>query len=433
MMKKNLSTLVVWTIIACIIGSWLGASFGWGFLTLVLLTIVLKQHYYYTQISEWAQRDLNAPPPPAVGQWDEVLAPIYRKLKQNRLDLLEMHRHLEAIMMAAEALPDGAITLDQEFAVQWCNQTASQHIGLNLATDRQQSIFNILRQPEFAFYAQNKEWDKPVLLHVNLRHRERTLLLQLTPYGMGEILLVTRDVTQVEKLETTRKDFVANVSHELRTPITVLLGFLETLQDMPTGSISAEQRQRYEQMMLEQAQHMRAIVSDLLTLSTLESTPTAANAPVAISRLIEQALQRAQALSADQHIFVSHVDDTLWLEGAETELASAINNLLTNAIRYTPKDGTITTVWCKNADGSATFSVQDTGIGIAPQDIPRLTERFYRVDKGRSRSTGGTGLGLAITRHIVVRHQAELDIKSRSGAGSTFSIHFPKERVCEAP
>lgn len=431
-MKKTISSIIIWAIIAGILGFWLGASVGLGLFSLVLVIILLRQHHFYSQISQWVQRDLNAPPPPAVGAWDEVLAPIYRQLKQNRLDLLDLHRHLEAIMMAAEALPDGAVTLNQEFAIQWCNHTASQHIGLNLATDRQQSIFNILRNPEFADYAQSKEWEKPVLLHVNLRHSERTLLLQLTPYGLGELLLVTRDVTQVEKLETTRKDFVANVSHELRTPITVLLGFLETLQDMPPESLSAEQRARYEQMMLEQAQHMRAIVSDLLTLSTLESTPTAANAPVAISRLIEQALQRVQALSSDQHIFINHIDETLWLEGAETELASAINNLLTNAIRYTPKDGTITTIWCKNADGSATFSVQDTGIGIAPQDIPRLTERFYRVDKGRSRSTGGTGLGLAITRHIVVRHQAQLDIKSRTGIGSTFSIHFPKERVCSA-
>ena len=256
-------------------------------------------------------------------------------------------------------------------------------------------------------------------------------MLQLTPYGLGQLLLVTRDVTQVEKLETTRKDFVANVSHELRTPITVLLGFLETLQDMPDTSISIEQRKHYEQLMLEQAQHMRAIVSDLLTLSTLESTaPTATSAPVDVHRLIQQALQRVNVLSNGQHIFETHIDEQLWLEGAETELASAINNLLTNAIRYTPKNGTITTLWHLNSDGRAVFSVQDTGIGIAPQDLPRLTERFYRADKGRARATGGTGLGLAITRHIVVRHQAELDIKSRSGVGSTFSIIFPKERVC---
>ena len=427
-MRKTLSTVSLAAVVAIALGMWLGASIGWATFALILLMMVLISGNQHQKFQHWV-RDLNAPPPPSMGPWDDVLAPIYRKLKQNRIDLQTLNRHLEGIMMAAEALPDGAVTLDQSMNVQWCNQTACQHLGLNLATDRHQSIFNILRSPEFTDYAQDNAWEQPLLLHLSQRGRERAVLLQLTPYGLGQFLLVSRDVTQVEKLETTRKDFVANVSHELRTPLTVLLGFLETLRDMPADSLPVEQRVRYEEMMLEQAQHMQAIVSDLLTLSTLESSPTAEATAVPLNCVIEQALHRVQALSNGQHVFVNNVDENLWLEGAETELASAVGNLLTNAARYTPKDGTITTSWFMNEDGSATFSVQDTGIGIAPQDIPRLTERFYRADKGRSRATGGTGLGLAITRHVVVRHQAELNIKSRYGAGSTFSIHFPKERV----
>lgn len=427
-MKKTLSTVSLWAVAASAIGLWLGASLGWAVFAVGLLIMVLVSGIQHQKIQNWV-RDLNAPPPASVGPWDDVLAPIYRKLKQSRIESQTLNHHLDSMMMAAEALPDGAITLDDSFTIQWCNKTACQHFGLNLATDRHQSIFNILRTPEFAHYVHQKNWEQPLLLHLAQLSGERALLMQMTSYGLGRFLLVSRDVTQVEKLETTRKDFVANVSHELRTPLTVLLGFLETLQDMPADSLPAEQRQRYEQMMLEQAQHMQAIVSDLLTLSTLESAPSAESHAVPLDGVIDRALQRAHALSAGQHVFVSNIDTTLWLEGAETELASAVNNLLTNATRYTPKDGTITTSWYKNLDGSATFSVQDTGIGIAPQDIPRLTERFYRADKGRSRSTGGTGLGLAITRHVVARHQAELTIKSRYGAGSTFSIQFPQERV----
>lgn len=427
-MSKTLSTVLFWALVSLVIGFWLGATTGWGLFALGLLALCLTSIHQLKKIQHWVQ-NIDAPPPPSVGPWDDILAPIYRKLKHNRIDIKNQDRHIESMMMAAEALPDGAVTLDHDLHVQWCNKSACQHLGLNLATDRQQSIFNIVRAPEFAHYAQTKLWDQYLILHTHQNGIEKTLQLHLTPYGLGQFLLVSRDVTKMEKLETTRKDFVANVSHELRTPLTVLLGFLETLREMPADSLSTEQRERYEQMMIEQAQHMQAIVADLLTLSTLESSPTSESTPVAVPHLIEQALIRAQALSNGQHIFVNALDDQLWLEGSETELSSAINNLLTNAIRYTPKDGTITTSWFLNNDGTATFSVQDTGIGIAPQDIPRLTERFYRADKGRSRATGGTGLGLAITRHVVSRHQAELEIKSRYAAGSTFSIHFPVQRT----
>ena len=390
--------------------------------------MILISGVQLSRIARWVKR-IEDPPPPSVGPWDEILAPIYRKLRKDAQEIAVLTQEMSVIMLAAEALPDGAITLDEAMHLQWCNQTASDHIGLNMQTDRGHSIFNILRDPDFTRYAKQATWNGPVLLHLSIDDIEKTLQLQLTRYGVGQFLIVTRDVTQVEKLETTRKDFVANVSHELRTPLTVLSGFLETLRDMPEGSLTQEQKQRYHALMFEQAQRMEAIVADLLTLSTLESTPNAEGEPVRISALIHTALQQGKMLSNDQHVFVENIAEDLCIVGIESELASAVSNLLTNAIRYTPKDGTITVSWYGTENGNACYSVQDTGIGIASQDIPRLTERFYRVDRGRSRATGGTGLGLAITKHVAMRHNAELTIHSRVGAGSLFSLVFPPARV----
>lgn len=412
-------------------GTWLNVHVGWGVFTMGLVSMILVSGWQLMLMERWTA-DIEAPPPASVGPWDNVLAVVYRKLRKDKHEIESLNRHVDSIMMAAEALPDGAITLDESMLLIWSNKTASEHLGLDLQVDRNHSIFNILRAPEFARYARQTSWPTPLLLHLNADGHEKALLVQLTRYGLGQFLVVTRDVTQVEKLETTRKDFVANVSHELRTPLTVLSGFLETLHDMPDESLSDEQRQRYLSMMLEQAQRMQAIVEDLLTLSTLESSPSIEGEPVRLGAIIHTALQQGRVLSNDQHVFIENVDEELCVNGIETELASAVSNLLTNAIRYTPKDGTITVSWYVTDQGHACYSVQDTGIGIAAQDIPRLTERFYRVDRGRSRATGGTGLGLAITKHVAMRHNAELTIHSRFGAGSLFSVIFPASRVSKA-
>lgn len=427
-MIKTLFTICAWALAAWIFGHWINPVTGWAILTFGLVAMILVSGRQLSQISKWV-KDIDSPPPPSIGPWDEVLAPIYRKLRSNFIEIEALNRHLDSIMLAAAALPDGAITLDEEMNVTWCNPVASVHTGLDLDKDRGFSIFNILRAPEFSSYARGNNWTDAILLHVVRDGQERSLLVQLTQYGIEQFLVVTRDVTQLERLETTRKDFVANVSHELRTPLTVLLGFLETVHDMPTDSISDEQREQYYLLMVEQARRMQAIVDDLLTLSTLESSPSTNGEPVRVSDLIESALQQARGLSKDQHVFVANIDRDLYITGIESELASGISNLLTNAVRYTPKDGTITVSWYLTEDGTACYSVQDTGIGIAAHDLPRLTERFYRVDRGRSRSTGGTGLGLAITKHVAMRHNAELNIRSRLAAGSLFSLEFPASRV----
>jgi len=427
-MIKTLFSIGLWAAIGWLFAMWLGAATGWAIFSFGLLLMIMVSALQLSRIAKWV-KDIDAPPPPSVGPWDEILAPIYRKLRKDRQDIDELNKHVDGIMLAAEALPDGAITLDEGMRLTWCNQTAGEHVGLNLGSDRHHSIFNILRAPEFARYARQASWPGPLLLHLSQDGQDKALLVQLTRYGVGQFLVVTRDVTQVEKLETTRKDFVANVSHELRTPLTVLSGFLETLRDMPPESLSQEQKERYQTLMLEQAQRMQAIVADLLTLSALESSPQVEGEPVRVSRLIHTALQQGRILSNDQHVFVENIAEDLCVMGIESELASAVSNLLTNAIRYTPKDGTITVSWYITESGHACYSVQDTGIGIAAQDIPRLTERFYRVDRGRSRATGGTGLGLAITKHVAMRHNAELTIQSRFGAGSLFSLIFPPSRV----
>jgi two-component system phosphate regulon sensor histidine kinase PhoR len=427
-MTKTLTSTALWALLGWLVSYGFGAAAGWATCALGLALMVVVSSLQLTRIARWVQ-NLDEPPPASVGPWNDVLAPVYRRLKKDKEQITELDRHVRAIMMAAEALPDGAITLDDAMNITWCNQTASQHTGVNPLQDKGHSIFNILRNPEFLQYARQREWPSAELLHVAHDGQERSVLVQLTRYGLGQFLLVTRDVTQMEKLETTRKDFVANVSHELRTPLTVLLGFLETLHDMPADSLSREQSTHFHSLMLEQAQRMQAIVADLLTLSTLESSPTADGEPVPVARLIKTALQQAKVLSGGQHVFVTNIDEGLAIQGIETELASAVSNLLTNAVRYTPKDGTITISWFQTEQGFACYSVQDTGIGVAAQDIPRLTERFYRVDRGRSRATGGTGLGLAITKHIAMRHNAELTIQSRVGSGSVFSLVFPHTRV----
>lgn len=427
-MSKTLVSIALWALGGWLLGTWLGAAIGWALFALGLLLMVLVSGLQLSRISRWV-RTIDEPPPPSVGPWDEVLAPIYRKLKQNRLDLQDRTRSFQRALLAAEALPDGALTLAPDKSLQWCNQAAADHLGLDLERDRGYSILNIVRAPEFAHYANQERWDGPLTLHLGHGGRDRTLSLHLAPYGVGQFLMVTRDITQIERLEHTRKDFVANVSHELRTPLTVLSGFVETLQDMGDALTDA-QRDHYLDLMAQQARHMQALVSDLLTLSSLESTPNQEGGPVLIAALALTALAQAQALSNGQHTFDVRLDETLRVRGQDTELASAVGNLLINAVRYTPAGGTITVLWESTPDGGAAYRVRDTGIGIDPADIPRLTERFFRIDRGRSRATGGTGLGLAISKHVALRHNAVLDIQSTPGKGSVFSILFPPARVC---
>ncbi len=277
-------------------------------------------------------------------------------------------------------------------------------------------------------YIETGDYSKPIRLRTS-RGSGLTLSVQIIPYDDSQKLLLARDITQAERLETMRRDFVANVSHELRTPLTVLVGFLETVREL---RLDPDRARDYMGMMADQASRMQRIIDDLLTLSVLESAPEPPrDERMAMKRLLERLRSDAEVLSAGRHRITLDAQGDFDLLGVESEIAGALSNLVTNAIRYTPAGGEIRLLWRASKEG-ASFAVEDTGIGIEPEYIPRLTERFYRVDRGRSRDSGGTGLGLAIVKHALLRHQASLDIESEPGKGSRFTARFPERRIVAA-
>ena len=332
-----------------------------------------------------------------------------------------------------QASPNGVVMLDKDFRIEWFNDSAGLHFGLDARRDLEQHFANLVRDPSFAAYFAAKDFEKDVLMPG--RASTITLPVRLSvhvhPYGAGRSLLLSRDVTAVEQAEAMRRDFVANVSHEIRTPLTVLGGFVETLQ---TLSLNATERARYLDLMAQQASRMQSLVNDLLTLSRLEGSPLPSTQEwVDVSLLVDQCRQEAGELSrvlwGQAHSMSFEIQTGLSLAGSASELHSAFFNLIGNAVRYTPAEKSIRVIASVTEEGGAQFAVYDQGMGIAQEHIGRLTERFYRVDRSRSRDTGGTGLGLAIVKHVVQRHGAELSISSIPGEGSRFQIGFPPHRV----
>lgn len=419
---------------ATVLGRWISPLLGWGFFTLFLLGLLAMQARQLARAQAWSLQRNDAPPPPAIGfgagVWDDLLSSWYRQGRAQQRRLERLGQTLQDFQEAAQALPDGVVILNAEDRIEWANPIAQVHLGLQLPADIGQLLTNLMRASEFGRYLREGPQRAPLTFRVETG-RPRTLLVQLVRYGQTHRLLMSRDVTQVERLETMRRDFIANVSHELRTPLTVLSGFLETLRDLPAEALTPAQQAHYLDLMFDQAQRMQAIVSDLLTLSTLESTPPPEPRPVGMPGLLSSLRPPIEALSNGRHVFSWEIDETLDIRGIESELASACSNLLSNAVRYTAEGGAIKVSWQRNAQGLAVFRVRDSGIGIAPEHIPRLTERFYRVDRGRSRESGGTGLGLAIVKHIALRHHAELRIDSTPGEGSVFSLLF--DRIVPPP
>jgi len=365
--------------------------------------------------------------PDVSGWWDDLAAKLFRYLRLHQRQQQALTNALVSFRTAAQALPDGVVTLDSEGHISWCNDTAQDHLGLKLGSDIGQPLINLVRNPNFSKYIRSRSWEQPLIMTAP-RSRSKVLSVQLVSYGDQQMLVLSRDVTQVEKLERMRRDFIANVSHELKTPLTVLSGFLETFRDLP---LSKEQQTEYLNLMYTQANRMQNLVEDLLALSALESSPNAGEGgePVDLSGIAQKTGDEAQQLSAGKHHISVDVEKGLIGFGNSAEIFSAFSNIVTNAVRYTPEKGniTITLRRAENEIGKAcaAFMVRDTGIGISAEHIPRLTERFYRVDRSRSRESGGTGLGLAIVKHVVQRHDGELDIQSRPNAGSTFTILMP--------
>ena len=403
-----------------------GAAWGWAVVALILALRAAYHAKHLDELFRWLRRPRLETLPTGSGVWEEVLAGLHRHLKGRSEDEARLAEALERFRAAGRALPDGVVILDREQHMEWCNPTAERHFGIDARRDLGQPVTHFVRHPDFVAYMDKGEFGEPVTLR--LPRSDAVLQLRLIEFGEDRKLLSSRDITAQERLETMRRDFVANVSHELKTPVTVLAGFVETLGDASI-EMSAPQRKRYLGMMAEQAQRMQRLIEDLLTLSALESSRAPEEEQsIDVGPLVEQLAEEARALSGGRHKVVARVQDGCRLTGSAKELHSAFSNLASNAVRYTPEGGTVTLSWALDG-GRGVFGVEDTGIGVEPRHIPRLTERFYRVDQGRSRETGGTGLGLAIVKHVLTRHQASLEVQSELGKGSVFRAVFPAQRV----
>jgi len=390
-----------------------------------VLAIIAWHLYQIDALTRWASGPIDTPVPEGRGTWALVYAALYHRVRLRSARQRDLRLALDRFVSGAAALPDGVVVLDANDRIQWANPRAAAHLGIDLRHDLQAPIANIVRQPAFIAYMAGGDLHEPAVFE-STREGGATLSVQVVPFGVEEKLLMSRDVTRFEAVARMRRDFIANVSHELKTPLTVLSGFLETFADV---ELDAKQRQRYLALMQEQARNMQRLVDDLLTLSALESEQSVASeTEFAIVPLLLEISADAKALSAGRQEITLTIGDAAGVVGSRDELASAFGNLVSNAVRYTPDGGRIALEW-RVSDEGGDFSVTDTGIGIAAEHIPRLTERFYRVERGRSRATGGTGLGLAIVKHVLIRHQAELLIDSTPGQGSRFTVHLPARRV----
>lgn len=399
---------------------------GLLFVLLALLVLMAKNARQLYKLSVWLKKPSLDSLPEASGNWDEVFSQLYKMVKKHNQTKQDLAAELQHIQQATAALPEGVAILNEGNRIEWFNPLAEQHFDLDAEHDVLQDITYLVRQPEFIEYLQGSNFNEPLVMSPS-RHDDMVLSIKLVPYGGNKRLLISRDITQLERIEAMRRDFVANVSHELRTPLTVVNGFVENLQDMP--DLSNNSARRALQLMAEQTQRMENLVADLLTLSRLENDQSAMNEEaVDVTILLNEVFKDGKLLSNEKHTLRLEIACQTKLLGNREDLYSAFANLVGNAIRYTPEDGVILLRWFERG-GQPVFSVQDTGIGIAAQHIPRLTERFYRVDRSRSRETGGTGLGLAIVKHIAMRHQAKLEILSEDGKGSTFSLVFPSRRI----
>jgi two-component system phosphate regulon sensor histidine kinase PhoR len=412
-------------LLLALVPAWIGGHYlVW---LLVALAGYLFWHLYNLyRLIRWLRAGKGYQPPESSGLWDEVFESIHRLIQRNRRRKKNLRRLLKRFHAMAAALPDAMVELRSgSDEIEWWNDSAAELLGFSYPRDAGQRLGNLLRHPEFQRLLQMQEFDDEILVPSPVDD-SMTLQVRIIRYSKNQRMLLARDITRLLQLERTRKDFVANASHELRSPLTVLSGYLETLVNA-SGSCGEYQPQL--KIMVSQSERMERIIEDLLLLSRLESEePRTDPYPVNVPKLLNSLIQQARELSGEKdHRFETDIDAGLCLRGRESELYSAFSNLLFNAVRYTPPGGHIATSW-KDTDEGPRFSVRDSGVGIATHHLPRLTERFYRVDTGRSRATGGTGLGLAIVKHVLKRHQAHLQIDSEEGAGSEFSCHFDKNR-----
>lgn len=422
--SRELWRLGLWAGAGGLIG-WLFSAFGLGLAA--GLGVYLSRHLCRLHaLHRWLTRNPQAEPPAANGIWGEVFDRLYRYQKGQRHTQERLRTTLKRIQESSEAMRDSVVMLDQHGDLEWWNGAADRMLGLRAQQDRGQHITNLVRDPRFVAYFNARDYRDPLTLPSPIDER-MVLQIQITLYGDDERLLMARDITRLHRLEQMRRDFVANVSHELRTPLTVLAGYLETYAD--NADQLPPRLARGLSQMQGQTTRMQSLVNDLLMLSRLELEQSGEDhSPLDMSELLESVRRDAEALAHGQQRLTVEIDERRALLGSEQEIRSAVSNLVYNAVRYTPEGSHIVMRW-KTCGSGACVEVEDDGEGIDPEHVPRLTERFYRVDKGRSTATGGTGLGLAIVKHVLLRHDATLEIDTRPGRGALFRGVFSEARL----
>ena len=432
--------LILLLFLGSLIGSQIGdnpqrGAFG-GVLFFAIGWAIFEQ-YKRNRLLKWLQNEDFQNRPSRVGDLGAVVDKVVRLNRRQLQENQQSSQRLDDFLSAIQASPNGVLLLDDQLRIEWCNQTAANHLGISMGKDVLQLIGNLVRDPLFSQYLREERVGEEVVILAPGSRPESTkkISLQLFRYGDGRRLLLSRDITQIEQAEVMRRDFVANVSHEIRTPLTVLAGFIETLL---TLNVTEEERRGYLELMSQQSMRMQTLVNDLLTLSKLEGSPVPSKSEwTSLMVLWTQCEQEAKSLS---NLLYPHNPQSITCEigdsvkeldfsGSRNELLSAMTNLVSNAVRYTPEGGAIAVKLNLLDSGVLEFKVEDSGPGIAPEHIPRLTERFYRVDRSRSRESGGTGLGLAIVKHVAQRHDAQLSITSQLGKGSCFALRIPAERL----
>ncbi|MCH7304857.1 MULTISPECIES: phosphate regulon sensor histidine kinase PhoR [Acinetobacter] len=422
--KQDLRLLLFFLLIASLVGFGVGYFWSCIFVAFVLFFMLQLRSLYL--VNEWISNRPYDVPPNLNGIWGALLFNVYRAQRQERIVQAEMVGLIDRAQSSLVALAEAVVLIDDQHQIEWWNPAAEKLLGIS-PLDRGRNLLSILRQPSFIEYFNHSDQSPDGIRLQAQMDEDRYVQVKLTRFGGESRLLVAYDTTRVHNLEQMRKDFVDNISHELRTPLTVLSGYIETFIDQ--DDITPRWKRAFTQMQ-SQTKRMNALVNDLLLLSNLENNKKVAkNQIIDMANLMNQIFDDARAYNLDYgHTLNLDIDSHCDLIGSDIEIASAFSNLITNAIKYTPAGGIITIGWHEDGD-HAYFTVQDNGIGINPKHLPRLTERFYRVDSARSRQTGGTGLGLAIVKHVLMQHGAHLEITSKENEGSTFTAVFPKERL----
>lgn len=418
--KPAVTLSIIVALISLFAPIWVGLMVVIGYLTWQLF-----QHYRELKLfSLWLAQPSSHNVPSGHGLWADIFAALYALRRSDEKNEAQLAEWLARFQSTMSHLPDGIIIMDKSSLLEWCNPVAELHFGFDLERDNHNRLVNLVRTPLITQYINSRQYDTPTKVNYGARHLELTLI----NFEENRLILVSRDITESERVDQMRRDFIANASHELRTPLTVISGFLEYAQD-GNHDLPQADREKQIKLMRRQAEHMTVLVQDMLTLSHLESDLLIDEVILDMPHIIEQILNQARALSNTNHIINATVEPVK-IKGSLQEISSLISNLLYNAVRHTQTGCAIHITWAK-INNLPTLIVKDTGQGIIAEHLPRLTERFYRVNKEQSRANKGTGLGLAIVKHVLIRHQAELKITSTIGQGSTFTAIFPKSRLID--